>query len=146
MSSSEPDNIRNRGSKVQTDEIETEKIEHRTPSDSTLSAKKDDVVRQNVNAKLANPLKGMSMDELREAGRDYAKSKDINDGEDVRAFELGAILAQKPERYDRLKGMAKEEEMQVLDKEFTHKWSQPWKMYLVIVLCSTCAAVQGMVC
>jgi hypothetical protein len=34
--------------------------------------------------------------------------------------------------------------MTVLDKEYTNKWSQPFILYLVIVLCSTCAAVQGM--
>ena len=38
----------------------------------------------------------------------------------------------------------REEELEVLRKEFTNRWSQPKLLYLVIILCSTCAAVQGM--
>jgi sugar porter (SP) family MFS transporter len=98
----------------------------------------------NVNAKLANPLDGFTMEELREAGRAYCKEKAITGPEDIRAFELGAILAQRPEKYNRLQGMASAEELAVLDKEYTSRWSQPPLLYLVIVCCSTCAAVQGM--
>src|ERR1700761_3682888 len=43
--------------------------------------------RRNVNAKLANPLSGFSVDELRAKGRAYAKSHGIVEEEDLRAFE-----------------------------------------------------------
>jgi hypothetical protein len=101
--------------------------------------------RRNVNAKLSNPLSGFTIDELRAEGRAYAKKHGIVDDEDLRAFELGAILAQQPEKYKRLSGDANEDEMTVLRNEYESKWSQPFILYLVIVLCSTCAAVQGMV-
>jgi hypothetical protein len=104
-----------------------------------------EATRRNVNAKLANPLAGMSIEELREEGREYAKFHGIVEEEDMRAFELGAILAQRPEKYDRVKEYSSEEEMQRLDREYTHKFSHPGLLYLVIILCSTCAAVQGMV-
>ena len=59
--------------------------------------------------------------------------------EDFRAFELGAVLAQNPKAYERVQGLTPEE-LEVLKKEFTHRWSQPKLLYLVIILCSTCAA------
>lgn len=63
--------------------------------------------------------------------------------EDFRAFELGAVLAQNPKAYENVVGL-RPEEIEVLRKEFSSRWSQPWLLYLVIILCSTCAAVQGM--
>jgi hypothetical protein len=100
--------------------------------------------RRNLNMKLANPLDGYDLDELKAMGRDYAKIHAIAEPEDIRAFELGAILAQNPEKFERIKDQIAIEEMNVLEKEYTNRWSQPRLLYLVIILCSTCAAVQGM--
>ena len=102
-----------------------------------------EVARRNANAKLANPLAGYSHAELKQMGREYVAKHYIGDEEDIRAFELGACLAQDPGKFDTIEGMT-EEELSVLRKEVTSRWSQPRLMYLVIVLCSTCAAVQGM--
>jgi hypothetical protein len=110
----------------------------------SISSTAADRARRNLNAKLANPLDGYTFAELRQMGRDYAKLHAIAEPEDIRAFELGAVLAQTPEQFDRLKNHATVEEMDVLQKEFSNRWSQPKLLYLVIVLCSTCAAVQGM--
>lgn len=118
----------------------------RRPSAPLPDDKAELIATANANAKLANPLLGLSVAELRSAGRAYALSRGIADPEDVRAFELGAVLAQRPEKWERVGGSegANEEELRVLEKEYANKWSQPPLMYLVIVLCSTCAAVQGM--
>jgi hypothetical protein len=110
----------------------------------SISSTVADRARRNMNAKLANPLHGYSFTELQQMGRDYAKLHAIAEPEDIRAFELGAVLAQTPEKFDRLKNHVTAEEMDVLQKEFNSRWSQPKLLYLVIVLCSTCAAVQGM--
>ena len=99
--------------------------------------------RRNANAKLANPLAGFTHAELKNKGANYVKKYAIGDAEDVRAFELGACLAQDPARYDSIDGLTREE-LEVLRKEFTNRWAQPKLMYVVIILCSTCAAVQGM--
>jgi hypothetical protein len=99
--------------------------------------------RRNLNAKLSNPLAGFTHAELRRQGRNFALTHEIGDDEDVRAFELGAVLAQAPERYDSVAGLTGQEK-DVLRREFEHRWSQPWKMYAVIALCSLSAAVQGM--
>lgn len=110
---------------------------------SQTSVTAGDKARRNVNAKLANPLAGYSQPELEEMGAEYARKYQVGDEGDIRAFRMGAVLAQDPVKYDECHGLA-EEELQVLRKEFESKWSQPKLMYIVIVLCSTCAAVQGM--
>src|SRR4051812_14153860 len=102
-----------------------------------------DQLRANINAKIANPLAGFSHKELSEKGEAYVRKFQIGDEEDIRAFRLGAILAQDPNKHAEVDGLTAEEG-EVLTKEITHKWSQPRLLYLVIVLCSTCAAVQGM--
>ncbi|PNS16895.1 hypothetical protein CAC42_4859 [Sphaceloma murrayae] len=99
--------------------------------------------RKKMNAMLANPLRGLSHDKLRAMGRQYATDHALVDPDDIRAFELGAVLAQNPKAYDTVDGLLPEEK-EVLRKEVTKRWSQPPLLYLVIVLCSTCAAVQGM--
>ena len=100
-------------------------------------------LRNNLNAKLANPLTGFSPQELAAKGEAYCRDNSIGDDEDIRAFRLGATIAQNFELYDDCEGLTTEEK-QSLREEIEHKWSQPWKLYLIVVLCSTCAAVQGM--
>lgn len=100
-------------------------------------------LRANINAKIANPLAEFSHAELSAKGEEYVRKYQIGDDEDIRAFRLGAILAKDPNRYAEVDGLTAEES-DALAKEISHKWSQPRLLYLVIVLCSTCAAVQGM--
>ncbi|KAL5340384.1 hypothetical protein BJX70DRAFT_396892 [Aspergillus crustosus] len=99
--------------------------------------------RRNLNAKLANPLAGYTHEELRRQGINFAITHQIGDEEDIRAFAIGAVLAQAPEKFESVQGLTAQE-LEVLRHEFEHRWSQPWTMYLVIILCSLSAAVQGM--
>ncbi|KAJ5179558.1 hypothetical protein N7492_002768 [Penicillium capsulatum] len=99
--------------------------------------------RRNLNAKLSNPLAGFNHADLRRQGRKFALTHEIGDESDVRVFELGAVLAQAPEKYANVAGLTSLEK-EVLRREFAHRWSQPWTMYAVIALCSLSAAVQGM--
>ncbi|EAW11993.1 sugar porter family MFS transporter [Aspergillus clavatus NRRL 1] len=99
--------------------------------------------RRKLNAILANPLAGYTPEELRRQGIDFALKHHMGDEEDIRAFELGAVLAQAPAKFATVSGLTPEER-EILHREFTHRWSQPWTMYLVIALCSLSAAVQGM--
>lgn len=113
------------------------------PSTRKFSLNAADLMRRNTSAKLANPLAGISHAKLEEMGATYARKHHIGDEEDVRAFRKGAILAQDPRRFAQVQGLTGME-LDVLQKEFDNRWSQPKLMYIVIVLCSTCAAVQGM--
>lgn len=99
--------------------------------------------RRNLNAKLANPLAGFTHDELKKQGLRFSITHQVGDEEDIRAFEMGAVLAQAPEKFEEIEGLT-EDELQVLRQEFTNRWSQPPLMYVVIMICSICAAVQGM--
>jgi hypothetical protein len=99
--------------------------------------------RRNLNAKLANPLDGYTHDELRKQGVRFAITHQMGDEEDIRAFEMGAVLAQAPERFEEIEGLT-QQELEALRKEFSSRWSQPILMYVVIVICSISAAVQGM--
>lgn len=132
-----------------TNVVKTEK-EHDARNHSVAYSRRGSVTaaekaRRNVNAKLANPLAGYSHAELEEQGTAYAQKYLAGDAdeEDIRAFAKGAVLAQDPSKYDMIHGTTPQE-IEILKKEFTNRWSQPWRMYLVIILCSVCAAVQGM--
>ena len=108
---------------------------------STMGA--GDKARSNLNAKLANPLAGFSQTTLRERGIRYAKKYQLGDAEDIRAFEIGAVLAQNPQKFRDIEDLT-HDEADILEKEFNNRWSQPKRMYAVIMLCSLAAAVQGM--
>ena len=99
--------------------------------------------RRNDVAKLANPLAGISHDELEQMGDSYARKHQMGGEEDIRAFRKGACLAQDPQKFASVRDLTGQEK-EVLNKEITNRWSQPKLLYLVIILCSTCAAVQGM--
>ena len=94
-------------------------------------------------AKLSEPLGGLDQLELRRRGIEYAWSSSLTDSEARRAFELGAVLAQDPEAYrDDIEGLT-ELERSCLRREVERKWNQPKLMYMVIVICSICAAIQA---
>ena len=76
-------------------------------------------------------------------GETYAKKHQVGNEEDIRAFRKGACLAQDPKRFRHVSGLTADEQS-ILQSEFENRWSQPKLMYIVIVLCSLCAAVQGM--
>ena len=46
-------------------------------------------------------------------------------------------------KFDAVDGLT-DREREALDREITHKWKNPTMLYAVIVICSLCAAVQGM--
>ena len=115
-----------------------------TPSSNRrISLTAAERARRNDVAKLANPLAGISHDELEQMGSRYARQHQMGDEEDIRAFQKGACLAQDPRKFASIPGLT-QQEIEVLDKEIKNRWSQPKLLYVVIILCSTCAAVQGM--
>ncbi|KAI9848143.1 MAG: hypothetical protein M1838_000639 [Thelocarpon superellum] len=127
---------------------ETNRETHRNASlptsrRGTSSMDAVELARRNLNAKLANPLAGYSHEELEAMGEAYAKKHQVGDEEDIQAFRQGAVCAQNPTKYDACTGLS-EVDRDIMRREFTNRWSQPRLLYLVIILCSTCAAVQGM--
>ncbi|KAH6688596.1 proton myo-inositol cotransporter [Plectosphaerella plurivora] len=100
--------------------------------------------RLKTSRKLANPLQGFTPQDLREQAAAFCLSNGIDDDEDVRAFEIGAILAGDPSSYEKLPDLT-EDERSSLDQELNDRWrSLPGMAWFVVVVCSLCAAVQGM--
>ncbi|KAK0704933.1 hypothetical protein B0H67DRAFT_649329 [Lasiosphaeris hirsuta] len=96
-----------------------------------------------ASRKLANPLDGLSSDRLAALGQAYALEAGLTDDEDIRAFRLGAMIAGDDNRFETISELI-DREKEVLERETTHKWSNPGMLYWVIIICSLCAAVQGM--
>lgn len=53
------------------------------------------------------------------------------------------MLAQNPKGYREVPGLT-QEEMTVIEREYTHRWSHPRRLYFLVIMCSIAAAVQGM--
>lgn len=110
--------------------------------------------RLEASARLENPLHGLSAAELAARGEAFCAKHGLGaDESDVRAFRIGAVIAGMGAEAARQVGgggsegngdKLTEDERQVLEREVTHKWHNPRMMYAVIVICSLCAAVQGM--
>ncbi|KFY33669.1 hypothetical protein V494_07429 [Pseudogymnoascus sp. VKM F-4513 (FW-928)] len=113
--------------------------------DERLAGITDDAdrTRRKLNLKLANPLGNISIKKVGDMGEQYCREFALGESEDARAFRLGAMVAKDPAKFREVEGLT-EEELKVFSDEFEHKWRQPKKLYLVILLCSLCAAVQGM--
>ncbi|GJN94492.1 hypothetical protein Rhopal_007574-T1 [Rhodotorula paludigena] len=100
-----------------------------------------DNVVNNPNALLENPLQGISHERLEAMGRAFAREKGLGEFEDE--FAKGAQVAQDPLAFESLT-LLNDEDRNVLRREVTHKWDQPWRLYSLVVCCSMAAAVQGM--
>ncbi|GAA5906000.1 sugar porter family MFS transporter [Sporobolomyces salmoneus] len=95
----------------------------------------------NINAKLENPLTGISHERLEAMGRAFAHEKGLGQYEDE--FAKGAMIAQDPLAFEAIT-MLSEDDRTVLRREVTHKWDHPKMLYFLVICCSMCAAVQGM--
>ncbi|KAH7372043.1 hypothetical protein BKA66DRAFT_423365, partial [Pyrenochaeta sp. MPI-SDFR-AT-0127] len=97
-------------------------------------------LNKNLDAKVSNPLSGISHDALMKDVEDFARDKDLADI--VEYLKKGALVAQDPARFEHIE-MLEEEEKQHLRHEKAHKWKHPLQLYITIIVCSIGAAVQG---
>lgn len=65
--------------------------------------------------------------------------------EHISLFRKGALIAQNPNNYRAISGpeALTEREATVIERETSHKWDMPRKLFLTIATCSIGAAVQG---
>jgi hypothetical protein len=97
-------------------------------------------VTSNVNAKLSNPLAGLSHEQLMNDGAQFAQSHGLGHLEET--FKKGAIAAQDPLAFETVSYFT-EEEKEIFRRELTHRWDHPATLYYLAILCSVAAAVQG---
>lgn len=91
------------------------------------------VSQENVNAVLANPLAGLSYEQLIADGDDFAKSHGLEALGEL--FQKGALVAQNPLAFNDLPLLTLEDK-EALQEEVDHKWRHPKMLYYLVILCS----------
>lgn len=121
----------------------------RSSSSSTLQHDEDGQRRRStrqpsVAALLRNPLSGMTDEEVLKDANAFVDAKGLQDHRDT--FQKGALLARVQQREDGFEYVKEltDEERDVLRHEKSHRWSQPFKLYFLVILCAGSAIVQGM--
>jgi sugar porter (SP) family MFS transporter len=100
-------------------------------------------LEQNMEAKIKNPLAGLTRRELLDAVTQFAQDKNLL--EELPLLKKGALVAQDPASYASIEGEFKLDavEVETLQTEVLYKWRAPRLLYLTIITCSIGAAVQG---
>lgn len=102
-------------------------------------------VRQaSVAARLHNPLAGLSEQAVLDDVDAWVVEKGLSEHQD--AFRKGALIARVGQREDGFEQVSQlsEDEKAILRHEITHRWSHPFMLYFLVVLCAGSAIVQGM--
>ncbi|GAA5881040.1 hypothetical protein JCM16303_004647 [Sporobolomyces ruberrimus] len=113
-------------------------LTHVNSSSAGSSAHAD---KKEQNAKLVNPLYGMSEHDLMRDVDEFVEKTGLHDIHDL--LKKAALVAQDRSNFDRLPQLD-EEEKRFLREEKTHKWRQTKTLYAQVVLASLAAVVQGM--
>ena len=100
-----------------------------------------DVDEKNLSAAFENPLAGIPKEELMHNVDTFCRDNNLMDYVDT--FRKGALVAQNPRATASMTELSDEDRI-VLDREQTHRWSQPFTLYWLVIMCSLAAAVQGM--
>jgi len=116
---------------IRDEKLPTSPTSPRVPLDNVVS---------NVNAKLSNPLAGLSHEQLMDDGAEFARTHGLGHLEDL--FRKGAIAAQDPLAFEGVSHFT-EAEKDIFRRELTHRWDHPATLYYLVILCSVAAAVQG---
>jgi len=128
-------------SNIKNEYMKKEKPEHNEKAERRISTGSDTTLTNNdVNSKLANPLAGRSKESLYKEADTLADKYDLQDIQPL--LRKGALVAQAPVGFDEIQELS-EDEKEALRSEFTHKWRQPKKLYLLVFACSMAAVVQG---
>ncbi|KAG6088890.1 hypothetical protein E4U15_004883 [Claviceps sp. LM218 group G6] len=100
-------------------------------------------LNNNLQAKIRNPLEGISRDQLMQDVESFAQQRGLQGQTAI--LRKGALVAQDPSNIHRIDGPEKltARELEVLNEEITHKRRMPLRLFLTIFTCSIGAAVQG---
>ena len=97
-------------------------------------------LKNNLTAKIQNPLAHFSDSDLAADVEDFAQVNELNDILDE--LKKGALVARDPASFDSMPQLDAEEKA-ALKHEVAHKWSATRTLYITIITCSIGAAVQG---
>lgn len=127
--------------------------EEKRPAASTGSSSDENVGAQHaestgrkasVAAMLRNPLTGMSESDVLADVDLFVETRGLQEHREI--FHKGGMMARAgntPSGYEQLNILTNEEK-DYLRHEDAHRWSQPFMLYFLVVLCAGSAIVQGM--
>ena len=95
---------------------------------------------QGSTSELIGPLDDAAKERILLQAEHFAMSHGLDEHKDM--IKKGALVAKGGGAFENLE-LLSEEDKQALRYERTHPWSQPWKMYKLVVVCSLAAALQG---
>lgn len=100
--------------------------------------------KASVSALLRNPLMGMSEGAVIEDADHFVNQRGLEEYRE--AFRKGALLARVTQRADGFEYVSSlsEEEKEIIRRETSSRWSQPFMLYFLVILCAGSAIVQGM--
>lgn len=113
---------------------DTHNVEHARRKSSLARA-------ENLSTAFENPLGRFTKEELMTNVDEFCRKFNLTDFRDD--FRNGALIAQNPDVANDLPDLSQEDKT-ILEREHTHRWSQPFTLYWLCVMCSLAAAVQGM--
>jgi hypothetical protein len=87
-----------------------------------------DINTTKLSAVFENPLQDVSQDQLMSDVENFCKEFGLLDHLDT--FRKGAMVAQNPSSVQEIGELSCEEKTH-LEREHTHKWSQPWQLYFL---------------
>ena len=88
-----------------------------------------DVSRDKLNAVFENPLGGIPRDQLMKDVDDFCAKHDLVEYNEV--FRKGALVAQNPHSIRSMSELSEEDKLHI-EREHTHKWSQPKMLYYLV--------------
>ncbi|KAF7289149.1 MFS domain-containing protein [Mycena indigotica] len=94
-----------------------------------------------ANRKLDNPLRGIPRERLLSDVELFAEEKGLKDI--LLELRKGALVAQDPAAFESV-DLLEENDKYHIRRETTHRYSQTWSLYYMVVMSSLAAAVQGM--
>ncbi|KAG8629321.1 hypothetical protein KVT40_003186 [Elsinoe batatas] len=111
-----------------------------SPEPRKMSVVEEINLNKNLDGKVANPLAGLTREQLFDDVTKFAHDKGVT--EHTELIQRGALIAQDPSLYETLDVLS-EEEKDALRFEQAHRWKHPIQLYITIIVCSIGAAVQG---
>ena len=142
IEATEPDTPVSRRSNSSKSDLTNGAEHNEFPGYQQESGRKASVV--STAAKLRNPLAGLTEEEVIADVDAWCVDKGLTEHQD--AFRKGALIARMGQRDDGYEYVSQlsSEEKDMLRYEQSHRWSQPFMLYFLVVLCAGSAIVQGM--
>jgi len=138
IEATEPVSSSGNSSKTELDNMRHVENAHRRSSVASAGRK------ASTAAKLRNPLTGFTEEQVLIDVEAWCTEKGLT--EHLDEFRKGALIARVGQRDDGFEyvNILSEEEKGWLRHESSHRWSQPFMLYFLVVLCAGSAIVQGM--